>query len=821
MSKNTPSNFKIRDLLAQINLSNDQLFQILQQAGIQATDLDSPLSPEDKTKLLSHLRKKTQLTSTEQSIPKKRFQSHSTLAGIVGGRKTVKVTSIQRKSFQPQIPPIENVESSVQDLPAKDALEVAEDKKLEPLVSNTSSDLQPIDLTIEQGPPFPTHRAQGQDAEPKKKGKEHTKSKRNKFQAELDKTEWLEGTEDLTPPLQAYPSNKPTNQVTTSSKAVKKTKGSTPKVIEIPNTINVIDLAKKMAIHATEVMEHLLQISDQADYYQALDQETATFLVEAMGHIPKPVIQNAAEIEIKKSIAEQMGPSLPRPPIVTIMGHVDHGKTSLLDYIRKSKITAKEAGGITQHIGAYYVKTNEGGITFLDTPGHAAFTAMRARGANLTDIVVLIVAGDDGVKPQTIEAIQHAKAANVPIVAAISKMDKGSASLERVKQELAQHDILPEDWGGDTIVVPISVAPGKEMGIFKPSEHGEGSKENCLLEALLLQAEVAELTAPIKGPAQGLIIESKLDKGQGPVATLIVQKGTLKKGDIVLAGTSFGRVRALQDEQGKQLQEATPSIPVQILGLSKPPAAGEEAFVVPNERKAREIAQMRINAERESKLKQQSSSFLEAFMKPVEEEHKTLTILLKADVQGSVEALQEALIKLSTPEVTIKLVMSGVGTITESDVNLAIASKAVMLGFNVSADNTAKRLIQRENIKVYYHSIIYELLDEIQKVIQGVIGPQFKETTLGKAIVRALFGSRKTGVVAGCQVTEGNIQAKLPIRILRQNKLLYEGKIESLRRFKDTVTEVHSGTECGISIPEYSDIQIGDIVESYERIKIN
>ncbi len=578
--------------------------------------------------------------------------------------------------------------------------------------------------------------------------------------------------------------------------------------VGIPETITVGDLAQKMFIKAAEVIKSLMKLGVIANINQVIDQDTATLVVEEMGHIAKPVSANALEEGLVNTTQLQMGELLARPPVVTIMGHVDHGKTSLLDYIRRTKITQGEAGGITQHIGAYHVEVPKGVITFLDTPGHSAFTAMRARGTRVTDIVVLVVAADDGVMPQTIEAIQHAKAANVPIVVAVNKIDKPEADLDRIKNELAKQGLNPEEWGGDTMLIPVSAKTG--AGI------------DDLLDSLLVQAEILELKAPQEGPGQGIVIESRLDKGKGPVVTILVQRGKIHKGDLLLAGTAYGRVRALLDERGKLVEAAGPSMPVEVLGLSSAPVAGDEAVVVADERKAREIVLFREGKLREAKLVQQRMIKTDDIFGQLDENQvKTLNIILKADMQGSAEALQEALNKLSTSEVRIKLVYVGVGAITESDANLALASKALILGFNVRADTTAKRTVEKEGLIMNYYSVIYDLIDQVKNIMKGLLAPEIKENILGLAEIREVFRSAKLGVIAGCMVTEGLVRRNAPIRLLRDNVVIHEGELHSLRRFKDDASEVRHGMECGIGIKNFTDVRVGDMIEVYERISIS
>ncbi|MCI7352321.1 MAG: translation initiation factor IF-2 [[Actinobacillus] rossii] len=575
----------------------------------------------------------------------------------------------------------------------------------------------------------------------------------------------------------------------------------------IGETITVAELANKMAVKATEIIKLMMKMGEMVTINQVIDQETAQLVAEELGH--KVILRNENELEEavlgdRDINAEQVT----RAPVVTIMGHVDHGKTSLLDYIRKAKVAAGEAGGITQHIGAYHVETNDGKmITFLDTPGHAAFTSMRARGAKATDIVVLVVAADDGVMPQTIEAIQHAKAAGAPLVVAVNKIDKPEANPDRVEQELLQYEVISEKFGGDVQFVPVSAKKG--TGI------------DDLLDAIILQSEVLELTAVKDGMASGVVIESYLDKGRGPVATILVQSGTLNKGDIVLCGFEYGRVRAMRDENGKEIEAAGPSIPVEVLGLSGVPAAGDEATVVRDEKKAREVALFRQGKFREVKLARQQKAKLEnMFSNMTDGDVAELNVIVKADVQGSVEAICQALAELSTDEVKVKVVGSGVGGITETDATLAAASNAIIVGFNVRADASARRVIENENIDLRYYSIIYELLNEIKAAMSGMLQPEFKQEIIGLAEVRDVFRHPKFGAIAGCMVTEGVIKRSAPIRVLRDNVVIFEGELDSLRRFKDDVSEVRSNMECGVGVKNYNDVKVGDQIEVFEVVEV-
>lgn len=574
----------------------------------------------------------------------------------------------------------------------------------------------------------------------------------------------------------------------------------------VPETITVADLAHKMAVKAGEAIKVLMKMGMMVTINQVLDQETAMILVEEMGHIAKAAEANDPESFLEESDHAEAIPE-PRPPVVTVMGHVDHGKTSLLDYIRRSRVASGEAGGITQHIGAYHVETAKGMVTFLDTPGHEAFTAMRARGAKATDVVVLVVAADDGVMPQTIEAVHHAKAGNVPLVVAINKIDKPEANSERVKQELVAQAVVPEDWGGDTMFVEVSAKTGKGI--------------DALLDSILLQAEVLELKAPKNQPAKGLVIEGRIDKGRGPVSTILVQSGVLKRGDMLLAGTAFGRVRAMLDEAGRDIKEAGPSIPVEILGLSDVPSAGEEVIVLNDERKAREIALFRQGKFRDVKLaKQQAAKLENMFEQMAEGEVKQLALVIKSDVQGSYEALSTSLMKLSTDEVKVNIIHTGVGAISESDVNLCLASKAVLIGFNVRADAGARKLIETSGADVRYYDIIYEAVDEVKAALGGMLAPERKESMIGQVEIREVFRISKVGSVAGCYVQDGVIRRNSKVRLLRGNVVIYTGELDSLKRFKDDVKEVKNNFECGLSLKNFNEIEVGDILEAFEVIEV-
>jgi len=576
----------------------------------------------------------------------------------------------------------------------------------------------------------------------------------------------------------------------------------------VPETISVADLAHKMSVKAAEVIKALMKMGSMVTINQVLDQDTAMILVEELGHIAKPAPIDTPESYLEESGVQIEHEQLPRAPVVTVMGHVDHGKTSLLDAIRRTKVAAGEAGGITQHIGAYHVETDKGMVTFLDTPGHEAFTAMRARGAKATDLVVLVVAADDGVMPQTREAIHHAKAAGVPIVVAVNKIDKPEANPEKIRQEISNEGVVPEDWGGDAMFVDVSAKTGKGL--------------DALLDAILLQAEVLELKAPVDAPAKGVVIESRLDKGRGPVATILVQSGTLKRGDVLLAGSAFGRVRAMLDETGKPVDAAGPAIPVEIQGLSDVPGAGEDVLVLPNERKAREIALFRQGKFRDVTLARKQAAKLENIFEKMGEgeEAKSLPIILKADMQGSYEGLAHALAKLSTNEVKVNIIHSAVGAISESDINLAIASGAVIIGFNVRADALARKLAESADVDLRYYNIIYEAVDDVKAAMGGMLSPEKKEVALGLAEIRQVFRITKVGSVAGCYVLEGMLKRSARVRVLRENVVVHDGELDSLKRFKDDAREVKAGFECGLNLKNFNDIQEGDQLECYEVVEV-
>ncbi len=840
----------IRQFAEVVGISIERLLEQLQEAGVHVKDPDATISDDEKMELLGHLRRKQsgadapEAGEAKKITLKRKTSSELKLSSSQGKTKSVTVEVRQKKTYIKRSVVVEEETKRIEEAKAIRAQQVAVQeeqeretrRKIEELESKKQADEVAHQRTVEDARlekerallevkraaekelskqrVVATEDEAGEKQKSKKvRRKEHFDDK--EVIAEVDST--LQGEEAPAARVELHvsadKSGRRKRKTKTKKVSVTSTEGhgftmpTAPVIREVAvgDTISVGELAQKMSVKAAEVIKVLMGMGTMATINQILDQDTAALVIEEMGHTLKVVKADAIEDTIIEEPSD--GNAVPRPPVVTIMGHVDHGKTSLLDYIRRTRVAAGEAGGITQHIGAYHVETDNGMITFLDTPGHEAFTAMRARGAKATDIVVLVVAADDGVMPQTREAIAHAKAGNVPLIVAINKIDKPDADLDKVRTALTQENVIPDDWGGDTMFVHVSARTGE--GVDK------------LLEAILLQAEVLELTAVADGPARGVIIESRLDKGRGPVATVLVQRGTLQKGDILLAGLEYGRVRALLDETGKQVERAGPSIPVEVLGLSSVPNAGDEATVVSDERKAREVASFRHGKFRDIKIARQHAAKLENMFSQMEEgEVRTLNILLKGDVQGSVEAISDALMKLSTDEVKVKIVSSGVGGITESDANLAVASSAIIVGFNVRADASAKRIIEDDGLDLRYYSIIYELLDHVKQAMSGMLAPMFKEQIIGIAEVRDVFRSPKFGNVAGCMVTQGVVKRSSPIRVLRENVVVYQGELESLRRFKDDASEVKQGLECGIGVKNYNDVQPGDQIEVFERIQI-
>jgi translation initiation factor IF-2 len=817
----------------------ERLLSQLDEAGIKVNGSGDTISEDAKLELLTHLRRShgQQETSATSGAPrritlKRKSQSELRLAGAQGRSRTVNVEVRRQRTYI-----------------KRDVLEQQAQKEQEELDRQRQEEQERIDaekreqerLKAEQEEQARLaeenkrkHDEQAQQAQSEaleaaqkaaaaaadekarlEKAEQDARERRQKEKVKGKQPETRYGRKELHVAgdksgrrKRKQPTRRrPVSISTDGQHGFEKPTAPVVREVEVPESIAVSELAQRMAVKASEVIKVLFNMGAMVTINQAIDQDTATLVIEEFGHTAKPVAGADRDESLLADEPQTVGEQVPRAPVVTIMGHVDHGKTSLLDYIRRTKVAASEAGGITQHIGAYQVETEKGRVTFLDTPGHAAFTAMRARGAQATDIVILVVAADDGVKPQTIEAIQHARAAEVPIVVAINKIDKEGADVDRVKNELSQREVISEDWGGDTLFVNVSAHTGEGI---------EG-----LLDAILLQAEVMDLRAAAEGPAQGIVIESSLEKGRGAVATLLVQSGTLKQGDMIIAGEEYGRVRNMFDEAQQSISEAGPSTPVVVLGLSKTPGAGDDFVVVKSERKAREVAEFRQSKSRESKLAQQQASRLEdMFSQMTVAEGAVVPLLIKSDVHGSAEALRDALTKLSNDEVKVKVISSGVGGITESDATLAAASNAVIIGFNVRADNAARATIKESGVDIRYYSIIYEAIDDVKSAISGLLRPEIRETIVGLAEVKEVFPSPKLGNVAGCIVLEGYVKRANPIRVLRENVVIYEGELESLRRFKDDVNEVRAGTECGIGVRNYNDIRIGDQIECFERVEV-
>ncbi|MHA7810007.1 MAG: translation initiation factor IF-2 [Marinobacter adhaerens] len=833
----------VKQLAEDVGAPVDRLLKQIVEAGLKARSENDSVSSDEKQQLLAYLRKTHGEADAE---PRKITLKRKTTTTLKAGKaKTVNVevrkrrTYIKRAELQPEAEapkPEEPVaeqqpeQSPVEEAPKVAAEQAPQQEAEKPAEAATAEQPEPTEkaepkkepepepVPAPEDMPMPPPEGEGKDRKPKKKkekvrerGDEIEEGKPKKKQAghrgprSRPVEEPLVISEDeeettLRKPLRAK--KKPKEKRHAFERPTK------PMVreVEIPETISVGDLAQRMAVKSADVIKTLMGMGVMATINQALDQETAVLVTEELGHKAKTVSDDAFEEEVLSEFSFEGGEKTKRAPVVSVMGHVDHGKTSLLDYIRRTKVASGESGGITQHIGAYHVETDHGMVSFLDTPGHAAFTAMRARGAQCTDIVVLVVAADDGVMPQTKEAVQHARSAGVPIVVAINKMDKEEADPDRVKTELAGMEVIPEDWGGDVQFVPVS------------AHTGEGIED--LLEALLLQAEVLELEAATDAPAKGVVVESSLERGRGSVATVLVQNGTLRQGDMVVAGSFFGKVRAMTDEAGKQVKEAGPSIPVEILGLNGTPDAGDEFFAVADEKKAKELAEFRQSREREQRLQRQQAAKLENLFENMgKDEVKTLNVVLKTDVRGSLEAITKALQDLGNDEVQVKIVSSGVGGIAETDVSLAMATNAVIFGFNVRADTASKRLVEQEGLDLRYYSIIYNLIDDVKAALTGMLAPEFREDIVGIADVRDVFRSPKFGQVAGCMVTEGTVYRNKPIRVLRDNVVIFEGELESLRRFKDDVPEVRNGMECGIGVKGY-DVKVGDQIEVFDRVRV-
>ncbi|MBT8138029.1 MAG: translation initiation factor IF-2 [Gammaproteobacteria bacterium] len=815
-----------------LKVSVEKLLSQLDEAGISLSSADDTISEEAKMELLSHLRRSHGRSESSAAPPKitlkRKSQGELRLSGAQGRSRTVSVEVRRKRTYvkrdvleeearQKQAELDERRQADVEQREAQE--QAVADKRRESEEREAREEAERVEAAAAQREADEKARQQAEAAAreraaaAERKREEEARLAKQKKDRQRDKRSTRYGREELHVASAGKRRRKKTTRRRTVNVNVESKHGferpTAPVIreVEIPEAITVAELAQKMAIKSTEVIKAMMKMGAMVTINQSIDQDTAAIVVEEMGHTPILLKESELEDQLLGEKVEQEFDEQPRPPVVTVMGHVDHGKTSLLDHIRRTRVTAGEAGGITQHIGAYRVETDRGTIAFLDTPGHEAFTAMRARGAKVTDIVILVVAADDGVMPQSIEAIQHAKAGDVPIVVAVNKIDKADADVERVRTELAQHEVIPDDWGGENMFVNVS------------AETGEGIDN--LLEAVLLQAEVLELKAPSDGAANGVVLESSLEKGRGAVATLLVSSGKLSQGDAILVGQEYGRVRAMFDEQGDPITEAGPSTPAVVLGLSGTPNAGDDFMSLTDDRKAREVAELRQERQREAALAKQQASRLEnVFEQMAEGELASVKILLKADVQGSAEALRDALTKLSNDEVKVKVISSGVGGITESDVNLAAASGATVIGFNVRADASARAAVKDSGIQLRYYSIIYEAIDDVKKALSGLLAPEIREQITGLAEVREVFRSPKFGNVAGCMVIDGLVKRNLPIRVLRENVVIYEGELESLRRFKDDVREVRAGTECGIGVRNYNDVKAGDQIECFERIEV-
>ncbi len=831
----------VKQLAEDVGAPVDRLLKQIVEAGLKARSENDSVSSDEKQQLLAYLRKTHGEADAE---PRKITLKRKTTTTLKAGKaKTVNVevrkrrTYIKRAELQPEAEapkPEEPVaEQQPEQPPVEEAPKVAAEQAPQPEAEKPAEAAtseqpeqaekpepkkEPEPVPAPEDMPMPPPEGEGKDRKPKKK-KEKVRERGDEIEEGKPKKKQAGHRGPRSRPVEEPLVISEDEEETTLRKPLRAKKKPKEKrhgferptkpmvrEVEIPETISVGDLAQRMAVKSADVIKTLMGMGVMATINQALDQETAVLVTEELGHKAKTVSEDAFEEEVLSEFSFEGGEKTKRAPVVSVMGHVDHGKTSLLDYIRRTKVASGESGGITQHIGAYHVETDHGMVSFLDTPGHAAFTAMRARGAQCTDIVVLVVAADDGVMPQTKEAVDHARSAGVPIVVAINKMDKEEADPDRVKTELAGMEVIPEDWGGDVQFVPVS------------AHTGEGIED--LLEALLLQAEVLELEAATDAPAKGVVVESSLERGRGSVATVLVQNGTLRQGDMVVAGSYFGKVRAMTDEAGKQVKEAGPSIPVEILGLNGTPDAGDEFFAVADEKKAKELAEFRQSREREQRLQRQQAAKLENLFENMgKDEVKTLNVVLKTDVRGSLEAITKALQDLGNDEVQVKIVSSGVGGIAETDVSLAMATNAVIFGFNVRADSASKRLVEQEGLDLRYYSIIYNLIDDVKAALTGMLAPEFREDIVGIADVRDVFRSPKFGQVAGCMVTEGTVYRNKPIRVLRDNVVIFEGELESLRRFKDDVPEVRNGMECGIGVKGY-DVKVGDQIEVFDRVRV-
>ncbi|MCG8415930.1 MAG: translation initiation factor IF-2 [Pseudomonadales bacterium] len=840
----------ISELADVVGVSVEKLLSQVKEAGLPHTKADELISNDDKNTLLVFLRRSHGDREATSAAPKKITLKRKTLgtlksASTSGRGKTVNVEVRKKRTYvkrsamdtpppeEEAAPPVEEV-SEGQAAPTEAVAEAAEtteaavDTAAEATEAATETPAEapaqeappPADSEPARGKAAPRRKkaGSGESDDPADKKKTHLRNKAKAQQGPKRQAKNIHVNDDFVLEGDDFDemgargrrggARKAKTKLSTQTHAFEKPTEFIAREITIGEANTVSDLAQKMSVKSAEIIKILFNMGVMATINQVLDQDTSTLLIEEMGHKPKFVSEDAIEEQLADTLAAEEGKEeIARAPVVTVMGHVDHGKTSLLDYIRKASVASGEAGGITQHIGAYHVTTEHGMVSFLDTPGHAAFTAMRSRGAKATDVIVLVVAADDGVKPQTEEAVQHAKAAEVPMVVAINKIDKEGVDPDRVKNELSAMEVIPEDWGGDTQFIPVSAITG------------QGVDE--LLEAILLQAELLELKAYTDVPGQGVVVESRLDKGRGSVASVLVQNGTLRNGDIVLAGHEYGRVRALVDENGKSVREAGPSIPVEILGLNGVPEAGDEFVVVADEKKAREVAEFRQERHKDHLQTAQQINKMEAMFAGLgKNDKKILNVILKADVRGSLEAIVGSLQKLGNDEVDVNVVAAGVGGISETDAHLATTSNAMMIGFNVRADKVARDIVENEGLQLRYYNVIYDVIDDAKAILGGMLEPEIREEIVGIAEVRDVFNSPKFGQIAGSMVVEGTVYRSKPIRVLRDNVVIYEGELESLRRFKDDATEVRNGMECGIGVRNYNDVKVGDKIEVYETTEV-
>ncbi len=828
------SDVTITEFAEVLKVPVDRLITQLGEAGIEVSGAADTITDDAKLELLTHLRRSHGRKDPAATAPRKitlnrKSQSEIRLGGGQGRSRTVSVEIRRKRTYVKRDVLEERARQEQEELDSQREAETERLKAEQEAAEEQKrrAETEASEAEVRQQAEEETQR-QAVEEEARRQAEEHRRLDEVAVKERVEQDEQKQAEQGRKPVeiptvdhtlhvakgasarrRKRRPRRRPVQVSVDSQHGFERPTEPVVREIEISETTTVTDLAQRMAIKSSEVIKVLMNMGMMVTINQVIDQDTAVLIVEELGHTALPQLKTGLEDQLLQSIEEAATDvdASSRSPVVTVMGHVDHGKTSLLDYIRQTRVAAGEAGGITQHIGAYHVTTKKGTVTFLDTPGHAAFTAMRARGAQATDIVILVVAADDGVMPQTVEAIEHAKAAHVPLVVAVNKIDLEDSEPDRVRNELTQHEVVPEDWGGETLVVNVS------------AKTGDGIDD--LLDAVLLQAEVLDLKAVASGPAAGVVLEASLERGRGAVATVLVNRGTLKLGDTLLAGQEYGRIRALFDETGAPVDSAGPSIPVAVLGLSGTPMAGDDMLVVADERKAREVARFRQGKERDIKLAQQQSAKLDdVFSQMSEKGAASVQLLVKADVQGSSEALRDALENISTDEVKVTVISRGVGAITESDIQLAAAAKASVVGFNVRADSAAREAINETGVDVRYYSIVYEAIDDVKAAVSGLLAPEIREQILGLAEVQEIFRSPKFGNIAGCIVSDGYVRSAKPIRVLRDSVVIYEGELESLRRFKDDVSEVRAGTECGIGVKNYNDVKVGDQIECYERTEI-